>query len=89
MAGVTGEDHPRWKERTSPRHFYHSERWQEVREKARDRDGHECQTCGATADEYRLHVHHIEPISEGGARFDLKNLITLCPPCHGAKHGDG
>jgi len=89
MYGVAGEDHPQWKERTSPLHFYHSDRWREIRGKVRERDDQECQSCGTGADEYRLHVHHIEPISEGGPPFDPENLVTLCPGCHGKKHGGG
>lgn len=87
MYGVTGEDHPQWQGRTSPPHFYESPRWLRAREKALERDGHECQSCGEGADDNRLHVHHIEPIREGGAVFDLENLVTLCPACHGKEHG--
>lgn len=87
MYGVTGEDHPQWKEDTSPPYFYESPRWLRVREKALERDDHECQSCDEGADDHRLHVHHIEPISEGGPALDLDNLVTLCPACHGEKHG--
>jgi len=89
MYGVTDEDHPQWKDDTSPPYFYESPKWKRAREEALKRDGRECQSCGAGADEYRLHVHHIEPISEGGPPFDPENLVTLCPGCHGKKHGDG
>jgi 5-methylcytosine-specific restriction protein A len=27
-------------------------------------------------------VHHIRPISEGGARLDANNLMALCRECH-------
>lgn len=27
-------------------------------------------------------VHHIKAISEGGARFDFENLMSLCRACH-------
>ncbi len=32
-------------------------------------------------------VHHIRPISEGGARLDPDNLEPLCRPCHEREHG--
>jgi len=31
-------------------------------------------------------VHHIVPISDGGARLDERNLMALCVACHDAKH---
>jgi transcriptional regulator NrdR family protein len=48
----------------------------------RRRDGNKCQKCGEEED---LHVHHIEPISEGGDNDNL-NLITVCADCHRAIH---
>lgn len=33
----------------------------------------------------RFEVDHIQPISDGGHRFDEANLQTLCKPCHAAK----
>ena len=35
---------------------------------------------------HTLHLHHIKPLSEGGAEFEESNLILLCPPCHIKKH---
>jgi hypothetical protein len=34
-----------------------------------------------------LQVHHVTLISEGGERYALDNLITLCSSCHAAQHG--
>lgn len=34
-------------------------------------------------------VHHIKPISEGGARLDVENLEALCATCHNKHHGFG
>ncbi|HOF38720.1 MAG TPA: HNH endonuclease signature motif containing protein [Candidatus Hydrogenedentes bacterium] len=31
-------------------------------------------------------VHHIVPISEGGARLDPRNLASLCRDCHNEVH---
>lgn len=32
-------------------------------------------------------VHHIKPITEGGAMLDMDNLMSLCRQCHEATHG--
>jgi hypothetical protein len=29
-----------------------------------------------------LQVHHIKPLAEGGDKYDLENLATLCQKCH-------
>lgn len=31
-------------------------------------------------------VHHIVPISAGGSRHDLNNLVSLCTRCHARRH---
>jgi 5-methylcytosine-specific restriction endonuclease McrA len=39
-----------------------------------------CIACGRSKD---LEVHHVLPLSHGGAELDPTNLITLCAdPCH-------
>lgn len=45
------------------------------------RDGHRCQSCGATALETRLHVDHIKPYSAGG-KTRPDNLRALCEDCN-------
>lgn len=62
--------------------IYYGGSWERQREKALERDGHQCQACGGGE---RLHVHHITPF----AKFDdheeanaLKNLVVLCASCH-------
>lgn len=57
--------------------------WRLAREAARRRDGNACRGCGGTQG---LQVHHITPISEGGERYALDNLVTLCRSCHEAQH---
>jgi len=80
MWGVTGEEHPQWKGgKTVDRSFYHTNEWKKARKKALERDSHECQVCGSDDE---LHVHHITPISAGGPRTDLNNLVTLCEYHH-------
>jgi 5-methylcytosine-specific restriction enzyme A len=61
--------------------------WRVARTAARQRDGNRCRRCGDT---HRLQVHHIVSLDDGGAKYDLNNLITLCSSCHNARHrGDG
>ena len=55
-------------------------RWKKVRRAAIERDGYRCRACGRAAG--RFEVDHIDPLSEGGAPYDLENLQTLCRPCH-------
>jgi 5-methylcytosine-specific restriction endonuclease McrA len=56
-----------------------SRTWQRARALAKQRDGSRCVRCGASE---RLEVHHVVPIEQGGERFMLSNLVTLCRRCH-------
>lgn len=69
--------------------------WSKVRTQVKKRDHYTCQHCGITRKELeqkycwddirgRLEVHHIIPVSKGGAEFDPGNGITLCHDCHRA-----
>jgi transposase len=88
MYDRTGPDHPRWVEDKPPHRFYASKRWEQARQDALDRDDRRCQACGMTQEQHRetyeqgLHVHHIQPVSAGGPRFDVNNLVTLCHEHH-------
>lgn len=84
----SGEDHPAWK---GGHEEYYGANWPEQREKALERDGHECCVCGMGPDRHTeefghaLHVHHIIPVSnfdDYQAQNELQNLITLCLYCH-------
>lgn len=33
-------------------------------------------------------VHHIKPLSEGGAELDWNNLMSVCDECHMALHNN-
>ena len=84
LYGVTGKDHPAWKgghdgnwRRTD------DNRWRRLSEKVRKRDNNRCQRCRGYGE---LHVHHIKPVSEGGAKYNTENLITLCMSCHNDVH---
>lgn len=79
MWGVTGEDHHNYEPDKAPYGFYQSKEWKKTRQQVLERDGHKCQACGATED---LHVHHIIPVSAGGERYDIDNLVTLCDTHH-------
>lgn len=72
--------------------FYTSDRWRSVRNQAIIRD-HGCDL--GIADRvigYRIHVHHINPVSleqlenEDSMLFDLNNLICTDPNTHRAIH---
>jgi 5-methylcytosine-specific restriction endonuclease McrA len=60
-------------------------RWQKKRLRVLDRDQWMCQRCGA--DQYTLHVHHIE--YKKGIKpwdYDDSDLLTLCEYCHKINH---
>lgn len=46
--------------------------------------GFRCRYCGASADEARLEVDHVVPVSRGGTN-DLGNLVAACSRCNGGK----
>lgn len=58
--------------------------WDSLRKDVLERDGHKCKNCGG--DNMELHVHHIEPLSQGGSNAQ-DNLKTLCKSCHEDVHG--
>lgn len=67
--------------------IYSTERWKRVRARALARDGHRCTvarllggTCSPPSEP--LHVHHITPLAEGGAAYDLDNVGTSCAKHH-------
>lgn len=87
--GKVGPDAPNWQGGSAWRTM---EEWFEARKAALDRDGWVCQQCGMPNDEHverfnhSLHVHHLTPVSDGGAKFDLDNLQTICAECHETEH---
>jgi len=58
--------------------------WNRQRRFVLHRDGFTCKDCGVS--DCRLHVHHINPRSEGGTNH-RDNLVSLCPDCHARRHG--
>jgi 5-methylcytosine-specific restriction endonuclease McrA len=81
----SGEGHPRYK---GGKDVDRGPSWERRKRKARERDNHQCQQCGADRDEAsQLHVHHIIPFERFGIENHreanrLRNLITLCASCH-------
>jgi hypothetical protein len=66
------------------RRLYDTPAWEQARARAILRDGSRCSVgrliggdCHST-----LHVHHVKAIAEGGAPFDVDNLITVCATHH-------
>jgi hypothetical protein len=64
---------------------YHSLAHKAWAEAVKQRDGHICQQCGASAPKARLIADHIVEIADGGDPISLRNGMTLCLPCHNAK----
>lgn len=56
--------------------------WRGIRARIIERDG-TCQDCGAAK---QLQVHHLTYKRVGGLERD-EDLVTLCGPCHNARHG--
>ena len=57
--------------------------WPERRQQVVNRDGEQCSVCG---NYYRLHLHHVSPLSKGGSN-KIFNLKILCEDCHSKAHG--
>ena len=69
--------------------FRGSAQWQHKRENIRRRDGYMCRLCAIGYGSepikynYKISVHHIEPLSEAlEKRLDDNNLICLCSTHH-------
>lgn len=85
----TGEGHPNWEGGGNENY---GPGWAPARERALERDGHECVVCGATREELGRNpdVHHVVPVRrfvehEVLTKRDahtLDNLVSLCPSCH-------
>jgi len=82
---IQGEKHPNWKggiwNEKYPLSFN-----EELKNKIRQRDKFQCQTCGLIDEEhiliygYSLNIHHIDYVKENSQE---NNLISLCHQCHG------
>lgn len=98
---IRGTKHPNWK---GGYQEYYGPNWREQRNRARKRDGYQCQICGITEKElgHQLDVHHIVPILEFGYIVSendnyleanaLSNLLSVCQSCHSSiepRRGNG
>lgn len=57
--------------------------WRAFRQAAKRHFNWKCSECGHAG---RLEVHHIVPVANGGAMFDMANIEVLCRKCHFARH---
>ncbi len=63
--------------------FYASKRWRALRRKKILADSFcEYEGCNRLAE----HVHHVQPIEDGGDRYAMSNLQSLCAAHHSAVH---
>jgi 5-methylcytosine-specific restriction endonuclease McrA len=53
-------------------------RWRKLRRRVLERDHHRCHWCGRHA----THADHVVAWSEGGARYNLDNLVASCAACN-------
>ena len=54
-------------------------KWRAVRRQAVIEANWRCSECEAP---WPLEVHHRVALEDGGAPYDLANLVALCVPCH-------
>lgn len=51
------------------------------------RDNWSCRRCGIS--DHRMQAHHVRPWAKfPSLRFDVKNGVTVCKPCHRTIHRD-
>lgn len=88
MQHAKGENAPNWKGGLTDinRKIRDSTALRMWRELVKKRDNYTCRECGIN--QGKMHAHHIKKFSEYPEfRFDPKNGITLCRPCHFKVHG--
>ena len=72
--------------------YIRSDVWQNKREERLKIDNNKCVMCGRTADRCRngLQCHHVRYYRDGqsilGQEDPLKDLCSLCSPCHQKLH---
>ena len=64
--------------------IYSTSRWRAASFRARARDGARCTVARLLGGPCRgrLHAHHVVPVGEGGERYALDNLATVCAGHH-------
>ena len=63
--------------------IYRSPRWITLRAKLYRERGEQCEECFSIGE---VQVHHIKPVSLGGAIWDESNLEIVCRSCHLDRH---
>lgn len=57
-------------------------RWRRFRTRVLERDHYRCtlqlESCTGDAED----VHHIQPLSRGGAKYDMRNCAAACGTCN-------
>jgi hypothetical protein len=74
-----------WWNTMPPTDVYNTLEWELARSRAISRDRGLCTVArilGGDCSLDPLHVHHVRPVSEGGAPYDLTNLATVCASHH-------
>lgn len=56
--------------------------WKELREKVKVLQDNRCFVCDKVVESYNAHTHHIISRSVKELKFDIQNLILLCPLDH-------
>ncbi len=85
--GLSKEKNNNWKGGITPENelLRHSPRYKNWRQKVFERDSWTCASCGQIGG--TLRAHHILMWSKYfWMRFEMKNGITLCKPCHQRLH---
>lgn len=82
----THDDWKRWSADSPSEPFYGKQAWRKASESYRAKHPL-CQRCKAQGRTREAElVHHIEPIQDGGAKYDESNLEALCSSCHRKVH---
>ena len=88
MFGIKGSLHHNWKGGCTPERqsVYASIEWSETVKKVWERDRGFCFKCKEQFK--KIHIHHIVSFSVPELRYELSNLMTLCPECHHWTHSN-
>lgn len=84
VIGAYPEKKPKRRRKRNLRKYKLELEFNRIRGSILERDGHTCQKCGRRE---HLHVHHVQPLGEGGDNSS-NNLITLCRDCHKEEHAE-
>ena len=85
MSHPLGHHRPPFYRKPTKGNFRSTKAWQDYRRTCLAFWGRVCMRCGVTGS--GLHIHHLDPVGEGGAVFaPLDRIEVLCPACHRYKH---